>query len=221
MESAAVTNRRLPIAVLISGGGTTLRNLIQLRDEDRLPVEFRLVISSRADARGLHYASDAGIPTLVLRKRDFPTPAQHSESVFDAIRQTDAALVVMAGYLEHLLIPPDFENRVINIHPSLIPAFCGQGMYGLRVHEAALRFGVKVSGCTVHFVDNQYDHGPIVIQRACEVLADDTPESLQRRVFSLECEALPAAIRQIAERWNLPSEPLSSDTQQPDPTRTF
>jgi phosphoribosylglycinamide formyltransferase-1 len=103
----------------------------------------------------------------------------------------------MGGYLEHLLIPSDFEKRVINIHPSLIPSFCGKGMYGLRVHQAAVDFGVKVSGCTVHFVDNQYDHGPIVLQRACEVLDGDTAESLQQRVFLLEREALPEAIRMI------------------------
>jgi phosphoribosylglycinamide formyltransferase-1 len=104
----------------------------------------------------------------------------------------------MGGYLEHLLIPSDFENRVINIHPSLIPAFCGKGMYGLNVHQAAIDFGVKVSGCTVHYVDNQYDHGPILMQRVCEVFEDDTAETLQQRVFQLECEALPAAISQIA-----------------------
>jgi phosphoribosylglycinamide formyltransferase-1 len=104
----------------------------------------------------------------------------------------------MGGYLEHLLIPNDFENRVVNIHPSLIPAFCGKGMYGLRVHQAAIDFGVKISGCTVHFVDNQYDHGPILLQRACEVLEGDTAETLQKRVFELECEALPEAIARIA-----------------------
>ncbi|MFM8399920.1 MAG: formyltransferase family protein, partial [Pirellula sp.] len=101
--------------------------------------------------------------------------------------------------LEHLLIPDDFENRVINIHPSLIPAFCGKGMYGLYVHQAAIEFGVKVSGCTVHFVDNQYDHGPILLQRTCEVLDDDTPETLQKRVFELERKALPDAINKIAQ----------------------
>jgi phosphoribosylglycinamide formyltransferase-1 len=103
----------------------------------------------------------------------------------------------MGGYLQHVLIPDDFENRVINIHPSLIPAFCGKGMYGLKVHQAAIDFGVRVSGCTVHFVDNQYDHGPIILQKTCEVLKEDTADSLQRRVFSLECEALPEAIRQL------------------------
>src|SRR5690606_25542713 len=104
---------------------------------------------------------------------------------------------------EHLLIPNDFENRVLNIHPSLIPAFCGKGMYGLRVHQAAIDFGVRISGCTVHFVDNEYDHGPIVLQRACEVLETDSAEELQARVFALECVALPDAIRLIAAKRNL------------------
>lgn len=188
----------LPIAVLISGGGTTLRNLIAKRTEGTLPVEFRLVVSSRRDAPGLQFASQAGIPSRVIRKRDFTDPESHSQAVFSAIRESGATLVVMGGYLEHLLIPPDFDHRVLNVHPSLIPAFCGQGMYGLRVHEAAIRAGVKISGCTVHWVDNQYDHGPIVLQRSCDVLPDDTPEILQKRVFALECEALPDALRQCA-----------------------
>lgn len=193
--------RNLPIAVLISGGGTTLRNLIDQQRAGTLPVDFRLVISSRKDARGLDFASQAGIPTRVIRRRDFSDPLLHSQCVFDAVRESGAELVVMGGYLEHLGIPADFDRRVMNIHPSLIPAFCGKGMYGLRVHEAAIEFGVKISGCTVHWVDNQYDHGPIILQRACEVLPSDTPEQLQQRVFALECEALPEAIRQCANTW--------------------
>ncbi len=188
----------VPIAVLISGGGSTLRNLIAKRTEGTLPVEFRLVVSSRRDAPGLQFASQAEIPSRVIRKRDFADPESHSQAVFSAIRGSGASLVVMGGYLEHLLIPPDFDQRVLNVHPSLIPAFCGRGMYGLRVHEAAIRAGAKISGCTVHWVDNQYDHGPIVLQRSCDVLPDDTPEILQKRVFALECEALPEAIRQYA-----------------------
>lgn len=187
----------LSVAVLISGGGTTLKNLIDRRDAGDLPIEFKLVISSKATAAGLGFAAQAGIPSCVIAKRDFNSPTIHSEAVFDACRRAGAEMVIMGGYLEHLLIPPDFENRVINIHPSLIPSFCGKGMYGFRVHQAAVDFGVKVSGCTVHFVDNQYDHGPILLQRACEVLDGDTAESLQQRVSLLEREALPDAIRMI------------------------
>jgi phosphoribosylglycinamide formyltransferase 1 len=197
-ESVNLTIQPLAIAVLISGGGTTLKNLLDVWNADALPVDFRLVISSRASAGGLEYADRVGIPTISLGRRQFSDAESHSRAVFDAVRRAGVDLVVMGGYLEHLLIPEDFENRVINIHPSLIPAFCGKGMYGLRVHAAALEFGVKITGCTVHYVDNQYDHGPILLQRACLVRDDDTPESLQKRVFELECEALPDAIRQIA-----------------------
>jgi phosphoribosylglycinamide formyltransferase 1 len=190
-------SRPLPIAVLISGGGTTLRNLIQKQAENQIDVDFRLVVSSRSDAAGLQIAAAASIPTTVVRKLSSESGQEHSARVFDPIRALGVQYVIMGGYLQHVLIPDDFENRVINIHPSLIPAFCGKGMYGLKVHQAAIDFGVRVSGCTVHFVDNQYDHGPIILQKTCEVLKDDTAESLQRRVFSLECEALPEAIRQL------------------------
>jgi phosphoribosylglycinamide formyltransferase-1 len=190
-------SRPLPIAVLISGGGSTLRNLIQKQADNQIDVDFRLVISSRSDAAGLQIAASASIPSLVVRKLPSESGQEHSARVFDPIRSLGVQYVIMGGYLQHVLIPDDFENRVINIHPSLIPAFCGKGMYGLKVHQAAIDFGVRVSGCTVHFVDNQYDHGPIILQKTCEVLKEDTADSLQRRVFSLECEALPEAIRQL------------------------
>lgn len=192
---------KLPIAVLISGGGTTLKNLIDRQQSGDLAVEFRLVVSSRKEAKGLGFAQQSNIPTHIIRRRDFPSSNEHSEAMFAAIHDSGAKLVVMAGYLEHLLIPQAFENRVVNIHPSLIPAFCGQGMYGLHVHQAAVDFGVKISGCTVHYVDNQYDHGPILYQAACPVLPEDTAETLQKRVFALECEALPIVLNKLAEKW--------------------
>lgn len=188
----------LSIAVLISGGGTTLKNLIECRNQGTLPVRFDMVISSTKLAGGLRFAADANIPSLVVAKKKSDEALEHSERVFSPIRNAGIDLVVMGGYLQHVLIPPDFEHKVINIHPSLIPSFCGHGMYGLKVHQAAIDFGVKISGCTVHYVDNQYDHGPIILQRACEVLPSDTAETLQRRVFELECQALPEAIRLIA-----------------------
>ncbi len=190
----------LPIAVLISGGGTTLRNLIEKERAGELAVEFRLVISSNPQARGLAFASEANIPSLVVEKRKELSNSDYSRAVFDPIRAAGAELVVMGGFLKHVPIPPDFENRVINIHPALIPAFCGQGLYGLRVHESVLEYGTKVSGCTVHFVDNEYDHGPIILQHTVPVLDDDTPAVLQTRVFEQECHALPEAIRLIAAR---------------------
>lgn len=187
-----------PIAVLISGGGTTLKNLIGSHQAGALPVTFSLVVSSKATAAGLEHAKRIDADAIVVRKRQFSDARQHSEAVFEACRERGIQLVVMGGYLDHLLIPPDFENRVINIHPSLIPAFCGKGFYGLRVHQAALDFGVKVSGCTVHFVDDEFDHGPIIAQQACPVLDDDSAETLQARVFEHECQLYPSVIRDVA-----------------------
>ncbi len=189
---------KLPIAVLISGGGTTLRNLLAVHAAGNLPVDFRLVISSKRTAKGLEYARAHGIDTEIISRRASASDEVHSQQVFAACKQRGVELVVMGGYLDYLLIPDDFTNRVINIHPSLIPAFCGHGFYGLHVHQAAIDYGVKVSGCTVHFVDNQFDHGPIISQSVCEVHADDTAESLQARVFELECQLFPETIRRIA-----------------------
>jgi len=194
-----MTTSKLPIAVLISGGGTTLRNLLARIETGELPAEVKLVISSSSQAGGLESARRAHMPTLIVRERDHDSRASFSRAVFEPIRQVGAALVVMGGFLKFVPIPADFENRVVNIHPALIPAFCGEGMYGLRVHQAVLDYGAKVSGCTVHFVDNQYDHGPIILQRVVEVRDNDTAESLQRRVFEQECLAYPDAIRLIAQ----------------------
>jgi phosphoribosylglycinamide formyltransferase-1 len=189
----------LPIAVLISGGGTTLRNLIERRERESLPIDIRLVISSSPSAKGLNYAAEAGIPSLVIEKKKSLSPEQYEQAMFAPCRTAGVQLVVMAGFLKHVPIPADFENRVINIHPSLIPAFCGHGMYGLKVHQAALDYGAKVSGCTVHFVDNQYDHGPIIGQWPVPVADDDTAETLQARVFAAECAAYPAVLAALAQ----------------------
>jgi phosphoribosylglycinamide formyltransferase-1 len=188
----------LPIAVLISGAGTTLRNLIVKKADSALPIDIRLVISSRSRAGGLEHARAAGISTLVVSKTKSRSPEEFSRAVFDPCRDAQVKLVVMGGFLEHVLIPADFENRVMNIHPALIPAFCGKGYYGSKVHEAVLSYGAKISGCTVHFVDNEYDHGPIILQRAVPVRDDDTPDTLAARVFEAECEAYPEALRMIA-----------------------
>lgn len=188
-------NPHLPIAVFLSGGGRTLENLIKHRDESALPIDIRLVISSRSDVRGVEIARADGIETKVIRKSADLSDFQYRDAMFEPVRQLGARYVVMAGFLKHVLIPTDFENRVINIHPSLLPAFGGAGMYGSRVHEAALRRGVTLSGCTVHFVDDHYDQGPILLQRSCPVLPDDDPAKLAARVFEQECIALPEAIR--------------------------
>jgi phosphoribosylglycinamide formyltransferase 1 len=188
----------LPIAVLISGGGTTLRNLIEKIGAGTLPVEIRLVISSNPAARGLEIARQASIPTLVVERKKSATDDDFSRAIFEPCREAGVKYVVMGGFLKHVLIPPDFENRVINIHPALLPAFGGKGMYGLKVHQAVLDAGEKTTGCTVHFVDNQYDHGPIILQRSVPVEYNDTAESLQTRVFDAEREALPEALRLLA-----------------------
>ena len=189
----------LPLAVLISGSGSTLNNLLELIERGELHARVRLVISSRADAGGLAYAAQRDIPTSVVRRKDYPDAETFRDAVFDPIRAANVALVVMGGYLQHVLIPLDFENRVVNIHPSLIPAFCGHGYYGLAVHRAAIEYGVKVSGCTVHFVDDHYDHGPIIAQQVCPVFPGDTAQSLQERVGQLERQLLPQVVEAIAE----------------------
>jgi phosphoribosylglycinamide formyltransferase-1 len=184
--------------VLISGGGTTLKNLLAVKAAGKLDVEIALVISSNPKAGGLAIAKDAGLPTRVIERCSLRDDEEYSRAVFDACRTSGADWVVMGGFLTFVPIPPDFENRVLNIHPALIPAFCGKGFYGHHVHEAVLEYGAKISGCTVHFVDNQYDHGPIILQKTVPVLDDDTPETLAARVFAAECEAYPEALRLLS-----------------------
>jgi phosphoribosylglycinamide formyltransferase-1 len=186
------------LVVLLSGGGTTLKNLLETITAGQLNAEIVLVISSNPQARGLKFAQAAGIATKIIERKASPTPEAYSEAIFEACRATGAAWVLMGGFLTHVLIPPDFENRVLNIHPALIPNFCGKGFFGRRVHEAVLKSGAKYSGCTVHFVDDEYDHGPIILQKMVPVFDDDTPETLAQRVFLAECEAYPEALQVLA-----------------------
>jgi phosphoribosylglycinamide formyltransferase-1 len=188
-----------PIAVLASGGGTTLQNLIDRIAAGRLPVRIVQVISSRADAFGVERARRAGLPVEVISRKQFSTLESFSERTFDACRRARAKLIAFCGYLQLLKIPDDYRMKILNIHPGLLPSFGGKGMYGHHVHEAVLEYGAKVTGCTVHFVDDQYDHGPIVAQRTVEVRDDDTPDTLAARVFAEECELYPAAIRAVIE----------------------
>jgi formyltetrahydrofolate-dependent phosphoribosylglycinamide formyltransferase len=189
----------ISLAVLLSGGGTTLQNLLDRIGDGRLRAKIVLVVSSNPRALGLQRAEKAGVPTAVIERRNCATDQEFSEKVFSLCRRAGAKLVCMAGFLKFLPIPDDFRNRVLNIHPALIPAFCGQGYYGQRVHEAVLAAGAKISGCTVHFADNEYDHGPIVLQRTVPVEDDDTPGLLAARVWEQECEAYPEAIQLFAE----------------------
>jgi formyltetrahydrofolate-dependent phosphoribosylglycinamide formyltransferase len=192
-------NRPIRIAVLLSGGGTTLQNLIDRITDGRLRAEIVHVVSNVADAGGLLRAELAGIRRSVVERKKCASADEFSQRIFDPCRAAGADLVCMGGFMQLVRIPQDFTHRVMNIHPALIPAFCGKGFYGERVHEAVLAMGVKVSGCTVHFADNEYDHGPIILQRVVEVRDDDTVESLMNRVFAQECEAYPEAIRLFAE----------------------
>jgi formyltetrahydrofolate-dependent phosphoribosylglycinamide formyltransferase len=186
------------LAVLLSGSGTTLQNLLDRIADGRLAAQVVCVVSSSGEAFGLERARRAGVPAYVVERKRCASRTEFSNRILDHCRQAGAELVCMAGFLQLLEIPPDFLGRVMNIHPALIPAFCGRGFHGLHVHRAALEAGVKLSGCTVHFADNEYDHGPIILQRAVPVEDDDTPETLAARVFAVECEAYPEAIRLFA-----------------------
>jgi formyltetrahydrofolate-dependent phosphoribosylglycinamide formyltransferase len=192
-------DRPIRLAVLLSAGGTTLQNLLDRTAAGRLRAEIGVVVSSRADAFGLVRAEGAGVPTAVVERRECSSREEFSERIFALCRQAGTDLVCMAGFLQLVVIPPDFKDRVMNIHPSLIPAFCGKGYYGHHVHEAVLAYGAKVTGCTVHFTDNQYDHGPIILQRVVPVRENDDADTLAARVYEQECEAYPEAIRLFAE----------------------
>jgi phosphoribosylglycinamide formyltransferase-1 len=150
----------------------------------------------------LKFAEEAGIPTRVIQRRDFPYgeagDVPYGDAVFAACREAGVDYVVMAGFLKLAPVPPDFEGRVVNIHPALIPSFCGPGMYGDRVHQAVLDAGAKVTGCTVHFVDNEYDAGPIIWQQPVPVFDDDTADTLAKRVFEVEKEAYPHVLKLLA-----------------------
>ena len=185
------------LVALVSGGGTTLQNLIDLAAAGALPARIAGVVSSRADAFGVTRAERAGIPAGVVEAS--PRRATFADEVWAAVRTFAPDLVCFAGWLHLLPIPADFRHRVLNIHPSLLPAFGGKGMYGHHVHEAVLAYGARVTGCTVHFADDTYDTGPILVQTCVPVKDGDTPDTLAARVFQAECEAYPEAIRLIAE----------------------
>ena len=182
------------LSVCVSGGGTTLQNLIDEIGAGRLRAEVVQVVASKPGIGAFARAEAAGLPVALVERGTYGSLSEFSAAVFDVIRQARTDLIVLGGFLALLEIPPDYEGRVINIHPSLIPSFCGKGYHGQVVHQDAIGTGVKVSGCTVHFADATYDTGPIILQRAVPVLDDDSPESLAARVFEAECRALPEAI---------------------------
>ena len=189
-------------AVLVSGGGTNLQAIIDAKRAGKIPsAELALVVASNASAYALTRAENAGIAHAVLRKEKGEAPADYGERLLTLLRENAIDVVVLAGFLT--ILPENviraYDHRILNIHPGLIPSFCGDGFYGLHVHEAALKRGVKVTGATVHFVNEITDGGDIIAQKAVEVLPGDTPETLQRRVMEqAEWILLPQALEQVA-----------------------
>lgn len=192
------------IGVLVSGGGTNLQALLDAQKRGEIPDgEIALVIASRKKAYALERARMAGVPALALPRRDYEKTADYDAALLTALQEAGVELVVLAGFLcvlgEKML--KGYEGRIVNVHPSLIPAFCGDGFYGLHVHEAALARGVKVTGATVHLVNEVTDGGPILLQKAVEVLEGDTPESLQKRVMEqAEWVLLPKAVSMLCQK---------------------
>ncbi|MCL1792865.1 MAG: phosphoribosylglycinamide formyltransferase [Oscillospiraceae bacterium] len=186
MQSKPVKN----IAVFVSGGGTNLGALIEAIKAGKIANgQISLVVSSKSDAYALIRANQNGIPAKIVERKKYPDEKQYSEKILETIKPYDIDLIVLAGFMS--VLSGDFvklyENKIMNTHPTLIPAFCGKGWYGLKVHEKVLESGVKLSGATVHFANEITDGGPIILQKAAEVKEDDTPESLQRRIMA-ECE---------------------------------
>ena len=190
-------NKPINLAVLISGSGTTLANLAAEIAAGRLNARITSVVASRTEILGIERAEKAGLACAVVERKKYGDVQSFSDEVFKHCRGVD--LICLGGWLSLLAIPERFAGRMLNIHPALLPSFGGKGMYGAHVHTAVLDHGCKVSGCTVHFVDGEFDHGPIILQRTCPVKEGDTPETLAHRVFEEEKIGYPAAIRLFAE----------------------
>lgn len=185
------------LAVLVSGGGTTLQNLADRIADGRLDAEIVLVLTSSPEAYALERAAKLGLPSAIVPWPGRSEAQRFSEELTRAVDASGADLAILAGFLRLWTLPPHWSGRVLNIHPALLPAHGGPGKYGRHVHESVLAAGDTESGCTVHFATNEYDAGPVILQRRVPVLADDTPSSLAARVFQAECAAYPAAIEQV------------------------
>jgi phosphoribosylglycinamide formyltransferase-1 len=194
-----MSTQPLKIAVLLSGGGRTLQNFIDLRNAGQLNIDIPIVIGSKADLGGLGRAKNAKLPTAAVDRKTFGSLRQYCDEVFGHCDRAGVDLICLAGWLCLLEIPDRYLGRAMNIHPALLPCFGGKGMFGHHVHQAVIDHGCKISGCTVHFLDNTYDTGPIIVQRTCPVLEDDTPDTLAARVFEQEMIAYPEAIRLFAQ----------------------
>ena len=191
------------LAVLVSGGGTTLQNFLDRIADGSLDARIEVVVSSNSTAFALERARTAGIDTHVVRRRDYETPEAFSEAITAVLAGYDIDLVLGAGFMQRYVFPKHYEGRMLNTHGALLPKFGGQGMWGHHVHEAVLAAGETESGCTVHIADHVYDHGPILVQKKVPVLPDDTPETLAARVQEAEREAYPEAIQMMATRLGL------------------
>jgi phosphoribosylglycinamide formyltransferase-1 len=187
------------LAVLFSGGGTTILNLLDYIEDGKLDAEIVLSIASRCDLTGIDRLADRGVD-VAIAKQDGDSIEVANTKIQAWLKEAQPDLILLCGYLRLLKIEPWMEGRVLNIHPALLPDFCGKGMYGNHVHEAVIKSGEKISGCTVHYVDEQYDNGPTIIQKTCEVKTSDTPQILAQRVFTLECQAYPEAIKAVSEK---------------------
>lgn len=192
---------RLRIAFFVSGNGTLFETIATRCRNGELPAEPVLLISSNPDAPALERARRLDVPAKVLRRQDYSAGEDFARALLSELESRAVNFVCLAGYLK--LVPPSvvqaFRHRMLNIHPALLPAFCGKGLYGRRVHEAVLEYGARISGATVHLVDEEYDHGPIVLQRAVFVREDDTAESLEQRVHAIEHDLYAEAVRLFAE----------------------
>ncbi len=191
--------RSLRVAVLLSGNGTSLENLFEQIDSGALRAEVTVVIASKESAYGLERARRRGIPAIAVPRKSHPDIGQFNDRLHAALDEHDVDLVALLGFLSLFELRGSYEGRTLNVHPALIPAFCGKGFYGRRVHEAVLAAGVKLTGATVHFSDEQYDHGQIILQEAVPVLEDDTVETLAARVMASERRLVPQAIQLFAE----------------------
>lgn len=188
--------QKAKLGFLLSGGGRTLDNLFQKIDAKEIPAEISLVISSHREAGGLKKAQSRSIPAFLVDYKEVTEP-EFSQRISQLLRDHQVDLVLMGGFIRHWKIPKEFENKVLNIHPALLPKYGGKGMYGHHVHEAVWKAKEKESGCTVHWVNHDYDRGPIVLQRRVALSSQDTPESIAEKVFAEECLAYPEAIRQL------------------------
>ncbi len=191
-------DKKIRLGVLLSGGGRTLLNILDKAKSGELAVEAAVVIASR-DCSGIQRCKDAGLDVHLVPYKESPDLKTYSAKIADILDSANVDLVILAGFLSLWEIPPRYEGKVMNIHPALLPSFGGKGMYGHHVHEAVLARGCKVSGCTVHFVTNEYDRGPIIVQKCVEVKDGDTPDDLAARVFEQECIAYPEAIKLFHE----------------------